>query len=425
MDGGLWTELLETLSLAPSLTTLKIFAPWAIMGQPSDALREPYRLSERLRVPSLTSISYQMFLVGVPAGRSGIGRREKDVLEIEGENLRRLMSACSATLRDILIPGEHLFSALDPGVNWSNLHRLCLRGLWPLEFCASAEQRLSSPGQDLAPSPPESNAQSRLLHLLELMPNLRSLLLQMSVLRRDPESATFVISPSGPRPRPRRPDQFLRHLLEFELCSAESGERILEFLPQGLESLGFRRYPLDDLAYTLRQPILLCVQLEEMLNRADFPKLKTLAVWYRIQNIDDLDAEERLLEALPQRFPRMENLVVHRLFNHDSPTLRDFWDPVPRFRRLLSRFQRLQMFSFNLDDPQRAKKRPFVHAREEYKRYMVRLAEFALAIISDCPSLRHVGMYREIGDVAEYYWHKWEVGRWSDGRVSLMYDYIA
>ncbi|KAF7294253.1 hypothetical protein HMN09_01153800 [Mycena chlorophos] len=416
--GGLWTELLEALTFAPALDKLVLFAPW---GKSRPDSMEPFRLAENLRVPRLTCLIYESVMARSAGAGPSIVRRDTPMMEVEGENLRRLVTACHATLETLALPGEYLLQAIDTGVDWRRLRKLYMRGLWPAEVC---DHRPSSPSMisDLAS---HEGAQTRILHVLKLMPNLRLLSLHMSVLRNEPDGVTYLVSTQTPSPPAR--NEFLHHLEEFEFASITPEEHILEFLPLGLESLVLTRFPTEELGRTLRQPILSCSQLEELLRRVQFPYLKKLTIWYRIHRPDDLDSEQRLLALLPQAFPLIETLEVYRLFDHTSAALKELWNPIPSFRFLLSQLSHLMRFAFNLDDPQRYNDYPFdlrSIRNGTYDQYISRLSQFARELVELCPSLRRVALYREAGDDAARYWQHWDVGRTRDGGAILTSDYV-
>ncbi|KAJ7068795.1 hypothetical protein C8F01DRAFT_623038 [Mycena amicta] len=400
IEGGLWTELLECLSASPTLATLHLLSSWT-----SKSLAGPFRLADPLSLPPLQCISYPFPMNSTP-GRFGtrIDRRDPYMLEIEGENLRRLTSACHSSLRTIEMPAELLFRTFDPRLNWTSLRELFVSGFWP----------------ELARRAPEETTQLRLMSLLEALPNLRSLQLHTSVGRTEPEGRTILVSPEGPLPR--EPSRFLGHLISFQVASLTKDERILDFLPLGLEMLALTRFPRKDAAKNLRQPILPCVQLQQLLERVDFPCLKTLDIWYRVDTMDDLHAEEKLLESIAHKFPLLENLEIYRIWNHDSPLLQDCWDPVPRFRALLSKLHHLKRFSANLDDPERHRRRQLVERwNPTLQAYIQRLAKLAIDIIELCPSsqLWEVGMYRKVSRDFHFNWERWAVVRFEDGTLHL------
>ncbi|KAF7294238.1 hypothetical protein HMN09_01152200 [Mycena chlorophos] len=419
LGGGMWTELLEALAFAPVLDKLVLFAPW---GKSRPDSMQPLRLAENLRVPPLTLLLYES-VTARPAGAGpSIVRRHASVMEVEGENLRRLVTACHATLETLGLPGEYLLQAINTGVNWRRLRTLYLRGLWPAEVCEQRPARQPSRNGMLDVTPPEG-AQTRILRVLELMPNLRLLSLHMSVLRNDPDGVTYLVSTQTPSPPTR--NGFLQHLEEFELASMTPEEQILEFLPLGLESLVLTRFPIEELGRTLRQPILSPSQLEQLLQRVQFPYLQKLTIWYRIRSPDDLDSEQRLLALLPQAFPLIKALTVHRLFNHVSAELKDLWNPIPSFRFLLSQHSHLTKFALNLDDPQRYNEYPFDSIRDgTYHQHISRLSQFARELVELCTSLRSIALYIEAGDDPTRYWQHWDVARARDGRIILTSYYV-
>ncbi|KAF7294288.1 Aryl-alcohol oxidase-like protein [Mycena chlorophos] len=429
LEGGLWTELVEVLAAAPTLTYLALFSPWETAG----TMPEPFRLSPRLVSLPLNTILYRRTLARSTRG-PGIGRRTAALVELQGENLRRLTSACHASLEKLLIPGEHLLRAVDPDVDWSRLRTLDVQGLWPQDIFDGADD---SELEAQSPSP-EARAQTRILRLLEAMPNLRFISLELSVLGHEPEGATFLAAPHTLPPR--RPEAFLRLLLEFTFCSLVANERILEFLPSGLEFLALARYPTASTKGVIRQPILRCSEMEQIFSHVDFPLLTSLIFWYRIQDLGDVDAERRLLELIPRAFPRLQTLVIHRLFNHDSPALRELWDPVvsllhihyllyprklivykPRFRSLLSKLPDLRSFFGNFDDPQRHRKYRFRSIHDPgYHTHIERLSKLALDIAAQAsPSLKRIAIYRELGRDDAFYWQYWDVVRGEDGNIVL------
>ncbi|KAF7301048.1 hypothetical protein MIND_00668700 [Mycena indigotica] len=159
---------------------------------------------------------------------------------------------------------------------------------------------------------------------------------------------------------------------------------------------------------------------ELVLQEADFPSLRAFSVWYVIPTEDDLYSEDSLLESIPRKFPLLENLVVNRLWHHTSLALKDRWDPAPRFRRLLSRLRHLKHLSLNVDHPERFRRRPFYRLDDpELEAHVEHLAALVIEIVSLCPTLQRVSMYRELGDNVAVYWQHWEVIRSDDGSVTL------
>ncbi|KAF7302157.1 hypothetical protein MIND_00782600 [Mycena indigotica] len=252
IEGGLWTELVECLAAAPNLTSFGIFSPWSA----NETMDEPWQLADELSPPPLQMILYP-FPIETKHGWS-IRRRHPLLLDFAAANLRRLLSACHTTLDNVELLGELFLGSFDTKIEWTSLRELFVIGFWP-EW--DLEER---------PEP------SEMLSVLELLPNLRTLVLLMSVGCDEPEGRTVLMPRDAPAPQ--QASTFLAHLNRFDMASLTPIDRILNLLPAGLESLTLTRYPAELAEIDMRQPILPCVELLAMLAELEFPGLKTLHV---------------------------------------------------------------------------------------------------------------------------------------------------
>nr|GAT59325.1 predicted protein [Mycena chlorophos] len=261
MDRGLWPELLEALSLSPTLTRLFIDASWL-----SSKRQTPFQL--RPTTTRLRMVIYPM-TVSEP-----MARRRPRAIDIEGNNLRIVLESCRGTLENTVIPAELLFRAIDYSMHWSALQTIVVEGFWPYEL----EEREISPYN----TPPPQDSRSPLLRFLEALPNLRSTTLNICAAAEDPDDLAYIVGPH--HAPPLYPDSFLRHLEFFQFSSMQTDERILFFLPRGLRTLTFGQYPLqlDDGA---QQPAVTASTLLDVFTQIDFPDLEALEIQYVVDEL--------------------------------------------------------------------------------------------------------------------------------------------
>ncbi|KAF7294293.1 hypothetical protein HMN09_01158200 [Mycena chlorophos] len=311
--------------------------------------------------------------------------------------LRDVLLGCSSTLEGVLIPGELLFRVIDQSVNWHALQELVVRGFWPLDPDASP----SNPAQEPLP-----NARTPLLRLLETLPELRILRLNVSAEYRDPRNSTYIVGPN--HAGPRDPATFLRHLTCFHFGSLLRGERILAFLPRGVQDIALAPYPLTP-RDTLQQPKLRASTVLAIFRDVEFPNLRMFDVHYGVSDLAEVDAEETLLALFASKFANLRQLSVSRRWQHTESALVPHWNPVPRFRTLLSRLPALKYFQMNASVPERYGLLPFTYVDDAFFAHVERLRRLARDIVQDCPWLQAIGLYREFRSDPQFYWERWRV----------------
>ncbi|KAF7294252.1 hypothetical protein HMN09_01153700 [Mycena chlorophos] len=361
MDRGLWPELLEALSLSPTLERLFVDASWLSFKR-----QTPFQL--RPTTTRLRMVTYPM-TVSEPMARRG-----PRAMDIEGNNLRVVLEGCRATLENTVVPAELLFRAMDYSRQWSALRTIVIEGFWPYETEDPQDSR------------------SPLLRSFEALPNLRSATLNICAAPKDPDDLAYIIGPH--HAPPLYPDSFLRHLEFFQFSSLQIDERILFFLPRGLRTLTFGQYPLQLGDGTRNvQPVVLASSWLNMFTRVDFPDLEVLEIQYLVDELREVDAEHALLELIPRRFPRLRYVAITRFWVHDEPELADHWDPVPVFRTFLSHLPNLRFFQFNPDVPERYGSMPFNGPTPAFFEHIERLRILGEALF---PSLHSVDRILEL-----------------------------
>ncbi|KAF7294255.1 hypothetical protein HMN09_01154000 [Mycena chlorophos] len=395
VHGGLWPELLETLSLSPTLTHLFLDASWL-----SSKRRTPVQL--RPTTTRLQMVTYPM-TVSEPMARRG-----PRAMDIEGSNLRVVLEGCRATLENAVVPAELLFRVMDYTIPWSALQTIVVEGFWPYE----TEERGMSPYS----TPPPQDSRSTILRFLEALPNLRSAALNICAAAKDPHDFAYIIGPH--HAPPLTPNSFLRHLEFFQFSSLQIDERILFFLPRGLQTLTFGQYPprLNDRA---QQPIATASTLLDMLTQVHFPDLEVFEFPYAVDELREVDAQHDLLALIPRKFPRLQHVQIMRLWIHDQPELVEHWDPVPAFRTFLAQLPDLRFFLFKPDVPERYGLMPFGGPVPAFFDHIERLRVLGEALVRDCPWLFQLSLYREFRSDPRGYWEYWKVIAERDGVVRL------
>ncbi|KAJ6527547.1 hypothetical protein B0H10DRAFT_2155478 [Mycena sp. CBHHK59/15] len=134
----------------------------------------------------------------------------------------------------------------------------------------------------------------------------------------------------------------------------------------------------------------------DMLSRVNFPNLKTLELWYQVDDLKELPSDEHLLACLPHIFPLLRDLEVHRLVSRAVPKSR--WDPVvANIQKVIARIQTLRSFSLDLDIPERSGWPALERMDAEYAHLVKYLHWVAEEIVSMVPWLQK---YRSLGVIA-------------------------
>nr|GAT55109.1 predicted protein [Mycena chlorophos] len=386
VQGGLWQELLDVVSLVPTLTSLRLHANWFSGRRPT-----AFELQS-----TNTNLQYVEYPFSFP---QPMVRRHPQMLEVEGNNLRRLLEGCRLTLEKTALPGELLLRAVDYSQSWSALQELSINGFWPLD----QEEREASPFNG---TPLPQDPRSQLLRVLEALPHLRVAALNIYAATSDPRTMTLIVGPNSAPPR--FPDSFLRHLEIFQLPSLRPVERILEYLPHNLQTLSMPQRS-RNFSSTLQQPILPASVLRKLLARVEFPDLEVLELQYGVGDAEQVDAEQDLLALLPIKFSQLRRLTVVRIWDHTESELVELWDPTFAYKTLLSRLPHLRFFRFNPDDPERSGLSAFWDFGPPFVAYIERLQTLGEAIVRDCPWLSEISLYREFRDDPRWHWESWSV----------------
>nr|GAT58432.1 predicted protein [Mycena chlorophos] len=391
IKGGLWADLWQSLARVPRLYRLDLKSVWF-----TPDLGVSFELGPAKS--TLQFVTYSVAMVSLP-----VERRDAEMLALETNNLRQVLLGCSSTLEGVLLPGELLFRVIDQSVQWHALQELVVRGFWPLD-------------PDGIPPSPLPNPRTHILRLLERLPELKILRLNVSAEYRDPRNSTYIVGPdhSGPRD----PTTFLRHLTCFHFGSLLKSERILSFLPHGLQDLALVKYPLMHEA-TLQQPELRASSILAIFREVEFPNLRILDAHYAVDNSAEADAEEALLALFANKFAAVQQLSLSRLWYHTNSTLISHWNPVPRFRTLLSRLPALEYFQFDPCVPERHGMVPFTYVDDAFLAHVERLRRLARDIVQDCPWLQAIGLYREFRSDPQFHWERWRVVPGRNGEVQL------
>ncbi|KAF7302160.1 hypothetical protein MIND_00782900 [Mycena indigotica] len=390
MLGGLSSEIMKILTRLPTLQRLTLDASWL-----NDS---PFILNPGDCATTLKFIQYTTTYL-TRSSDHGVIRRSPRKLQIEASNMRHLLAGCHSTLEGIVLPGELLIRAVDISLQWTALRELVVIGLWPEDVDTTFQ-----------------DGRSQMLQVLEALPNLYLIRLGILAQINDPQDRTNIIGLT--HAPPHHPASFLRNLRIFKLSSPTEDEQILAFLPSSLECLAFPRYPIERMLDT-RTVFPPCSRLVDILNRGHFPSLETLDLIYVVSSMADVEAEGAFVSSLPSKHPNLYFLSIQRLWNHHLPELEDHWEPVPKFRTLLSRLKRLRQFKFNASVPERFGRFPFSGLLEDYHEHIDRLEVLACAITSECPWLEDIAMYRELGSNVLLYWSYWDMVVDDDGTPRL------
>ncbi|KAJ7174147.1 hypothetical protein C8R43DRAFT_636550 [Mycena crocata] len=371
--GGLWSQLLEAISTAPRIYELIIESRWLPEGRgnfdiPATAVRA------RLR-----SVAYDTWFIRDPAKRAIVAmQRPMSMIEIEAQNLCSILGACQSTLETLKIPGEIFLAAMDTSTMWIALQELHVEGFWP------------------------QTERSYILSVLRAMPNLRTLRLKLGCFESDLAPGHLI--PPGSSPSLDR-DTFLPHLVQFEAACLLPGERILASLPHGLESLSLIHHPTHPI-HSFRREIPECSVILDILADVQFSNLTSLELWYRIMEPEELVSDELLLACIPQRFPLLRHLTLHRwVLPYTTHAYR--MDPSPEFRKLLPQLKHLETFSLDPNVNYCSQSGPMPYVEEQYAYIVKLLRKIAEDIVPAIPWLRQISMYRPVAQYTP--WETWDV----------------
>ncbi|KAF7294237.1 hypothetical protein HMN09_01152100 [Mycena chlorophos] len=393
--GGLWPELFEVLTLSPTLTGLHLKANW-------------YSPRRRATFGTHSTHSTLQTVVYPLSNFRPMVRRQPIMLDVEGTNLHFVLEGCRTTLENATIPGELLLRAMDYSQPWKALQKLAVDGFWPHDL----EDREMSPYN----TPPPQDMRSQLVRVLEALPNLRVAAFKIWASNGDRGDQATLVGPNHSPPRSQ--DRFLRHLELFQFSTLQDNDRILEFLPQRLRTLSLPRYISTD-DNEIRQPILPASALLQLLERVDFPDLEVLEVNYLVHELAEVDDQDTLLSLLPNKFPRLRHLAISRFWDHDESDLDEHWDPVPVYRKLLSRLPELRFFRFSADVPERSGQIPFIDYGPPFVAHIERLRKLGEGIVRDCPWLSTLSLYRQFRSDPRLHWEYWSVVLGPGGDVRL------
>nr|GAT58435.1 predicted protein [Mycena chlorophos] len=399
LNGGLWADLWQSLARVPWLDRLDLRSVWF-----TPDLKVSFELGPAKS--NLHFVTYSVAMVSMP-----VERRDADMLALETNNLRQVLLGCSSTLEGVLLPGELLFRVIDHSVDWHALQELVVRGFWPLNPGSPPSEPTREATSSLPP-----NARTPLLRLLETLPELRILRLNVSAEYRDPRNSTFIVGPN--HSGPRDPTTFLRHLTCFHFGSMLRGERILALLPRGVQDIALAPYPLTP-RDTLQQPKLRASTVLAIFRDVEFPNLRMFDVHYGVSDLAEVDAEEMLLTLFASKFANLRQLSVSRRWQHTESALVSHWNPVPRFRTLLSRLPALEYFQMNASVPERYGLLPFTYVDDAFLAHVEGLRRLARDIVRDCPWLHAIGMYREFRSDPQFHWERWRVLPGDRGMMQL------
>nr|GAT54668.1 predicted protein [Mycena chlorophos] len=385
LAGGLWPELFEALTLSPTLTGLHLKANW-------------YSPRRRATFGTHSTQSTLQTVVYPLSSFRPMVRRQPIMLDVEGTNLHFVLEGCRATLENATIPGELLLRAMDYSQPWKALQKLAVDGFWPHDL---EDREMVSYN-----TPPPQDMRSQLVRVLEALPNLRVAAFKIWASNGDRGDQAILVGPN--HSPPRSPDLFLRHLELFQFSSLQDNDRILEFLPRRLQTLSLPRF-ISTNDNEIRQPILPASALLQLLERVDFPDLEVLEVNYLVHELAEVDDQDTLLSLLPNKFPRLRHLAISRFWDHDESDLDEHWDPVPVYRKLLSRLPNLRFFRFNADVPERSGQIPFMDYSPPFVAHVERLRVLGEGIVRDCPWLSEISLYRQFRADPRLHWECWKV----------------
>ncbi|KAJ7177463.1 hypothetical protein C8R43DRAFT_507708 [Mycena crocata] len=373
IPGGLWPQLLDTISMAPWIDELILESQWLPEGRgnfdiPASAMITPFR-----------SVAYKTWFICDPAKRAMVAmRRPRAMIEIEAQNLCSILGACQSTLETLKIPGEILLAAVDISTVWIAIQELHMEGFWP------------------------RSDRSSILLLLRAMPNLRIVRLKLGHLESDPPPGHLL--PPGISSAFDR-STFLPHLLQFEAPLVVPGDRIISLLPLELDSLSLisiNHRPV----HSFRLEIPECSVILDILADVQFSNLTSLELWYRIMEPEQLASDDLLLASIPQRFPLLRHLTLHRwVLPHTSHRYR--MNPSPELRKLLSQLKHLQTFSLDPNVNYCSVAPPMPHVEEEYAYVVKLLRKIAEDIVPAIPWLHQISMYRPVARYTP--WETWDV----------------
>nr|GAT51554.1 predicted protein [Mycena chlorophos] len=287
----------------------------------------------------------------------------------------------------------------------------------PTDAVVPGPSTLNQP-QNPPPSPPAIPNRSPLLVILESMPHLRVLTIQLLIQEEDERPLGGLICSSDERSIPVSPTSFLRHLTRFEATCLAEEDRLVDYLPNTLVSLAIPRYP-----YMLEEGMarleLTPASVLSKLKNASFPRLRTLRLWYGIHNAADLESEKELHDFLPSKFPHLQNFELCRRWLHNRESLKDLWDPLPVICKLVYRLKALRTLRFDPHLPGLAEHVPFTYRNDRYFAMIGRLHVMASAIVNEAPWIKRIQMFSEFGLNPDLFWETWSVVPDGEGRVKL------
>ncbi|KAJ7200723.1 hypothetical protein B0H12DRAFT_1331015 [Mycena haematopus] len=386
IPGGVWPELLETITGAPACINLVLDrSPWLGKGQ------HIFELPPAMTIPPLRRLSYISPHALAPIGHTyGLERipRPPPQLESEVKSISSILRGCHSTLEALTLPGELVVRSLAPSLGWTSLRELFIQGFWPDPAGAS------------------------LLSVLLMMPNLR-----ISSFRCHPVPSVYpYLVPSIPYPivpHNNLPssiaDLFPPQLQQLEIASLAPGDQILSVLPSGLEKLAVIEYPTPPHIYRHPLNILRASQFLEALHGVLLPMVTHLEIWYMADMVD-----EQFLRILPRVFPSLMYLEIRRFV---PPDMDDDWNPAPVLQQVLAQMKHLRVFALEPDPPER---RDRLHPRgidHKYARFIRRLKAVAAEAVQLAPWLEVIQIYVPID--TEYFWKRWEVVAGPDETVFL------
>ncbi|KAJ7174149.1 hypothetical protein C8R43DRAFT_636552 [Mycena crocata] len=373
IPGGLWPQLLDAIFMAPWIDELILESRWLPEGRgdfdiPATAVRAPLR-----------SVTYNSWFICDPAKRAIVAmRRPMIMIEIEAQNLCSILGACQSTLETLKIPGEIFLTTMNTSTVWIALQELHVEGFWP-----QADR-------------------SSVLSVLRAMPNLRTLRLKLGCF--EFYLAPGHLIPPGSSSSLDR-DTFLPHLVHFEAACLLPGERILASLPRGLESLSLIHHPTHPI-HSFRREIPECSVILDILADVQFSNLTSPELWYRIMEPEELVSDELLLACIPQRFPFLRHLTLHRwVLPYTTHAYR--MDPSPEFRKLLPQLKHLETFSLDPNVNYCSQSGPMPYVEEQYAYIVKLLRKIAEDIVPAIPWLRQISMYRPVARYTP--WETWDV----------------
>ncbi|KAK6966514.1 hypothetical protein R3P38DRAFT_3381112 [Favolaschia claudopus] len=391
MPGGIWPQAFLAVLSALALRSLILDEiPWA---QDSSYPDDDYVFTSDMHQQRISDSAPPLVLCGFSYNAPYVYeveqeqfmaaplqvRRKPNQLDAETRNLRAILGPCSSGLQSLTLPGEHVLRSIDTSLDWRSLRELKLEGYWAHTDTACGVTMYS---------------------LLHALPTLRavSLRCQESSGSTSQHAGFTIVSSDSAIQSLDYNNPFLPNIEKFELASPLQDERIISLLSPTLQQLSLVAYPVTNehgtrIAHNNRP----ASGLLPVLAGVHFPAVIRLELWYTVD-----ESEGKLLDRLPQAFPSLRNLELHRLLANSMPD--SDWNPVRTFQNVLPRFKSLRIFALESPDPRTPRRTRGMTAMAKHLRKLRSVAE---EMVQLTPWLCEVWMSIQYDEYVT--WEEWEL----------------